>query len=210
MVKVMLVDDHPLLRRGLKQLLELSQKASVVAEANNADEALDIFDKVNPDIIVVDLNMRGVDGLSLIEQLRNNNYSNKIVVFSVSDHQKDVTLAFKKGADGYLLKDEDPESVVKRILACASGEVVVSDAIAPLLAKALKGTQETDLIDSLTARERQILEGIAKGKSNKEIGRDLDIAENTVKVHVKSILRKLKLRTRVDIAIWATEHYLRR
>jgi two-component system, NarL family, nitrate/nitrite response regulator NarL len=201
---LLLVDDHPLLRKGLAQLMELEDDLEVVAEANNGQSALELAQQHQPDIILLDLNMQGMDGLETLKALRETEIDSKIIMLTVSDNDEDVVRAITYGADGYLLKDMDPEEILDKVKEAIGGKMVISDKLTHVLAGAIrKGTNSrTSLLAKLTSREHDILKQIAKGLSNKLIARELDISDGTVKVHVKHILKKLGLRSRVEAAIW--------
>jgi two-component system, NarL family, nitrate/nitrite response regulator NarL len=204
---VLLVDDHPLLRKGVSQLLELEDDIEVIGEAANGADAVVQALKLDPDLILLDLSMKGMDGIETLVALRDADVSSRIVVFTVSDDRTDVISALKSGADGYLLKDTEPEELVESIHRACSGKMVLSDQLAEVLALSFRDEDKSPGPDlnSLTRRELQILKYIAEGLSNKLIGRKLDIAESTVKVHVKHLLKKLGLRSRVEAAIWMVE-----
>ncbi len=201
---LLLVDDHPLLRKGLAQLMELEDDIEVVAEANNGQSALQLAEQHQPDIILLDLNMQGMDGLETLKALRETEIDSKIIMLTVSDNDEDVVRAITYGADGYLLKDMDPEEILEKVKEAIAGKMVISEKLTHVLAGAIrKGTNSrTNLLAKLTSREHDILKQIAKGLSNKLIARELDISDGTVKVHVKHILKKLGLRSRVEAAIW--------
>lgn len=201
---VMLVDDHPLLRKGLQQLIELSDDLTLVGEASSGAEALAIAADLDPDLILLDLNMQGMDGLETLEKLRAAGVTSRIVMLTVSDADADVIGAISRGADGYLLKDMEPEELLNQIERALEGKMVMSEAVTQALATAIRRPQQNPQaeLDSLTARELEILKLIAKGLSNKLIARELDISDGTVKVHVKHLLKKLGLRSRVEAAVW--------
>jgi two-component system nitrate/nitrite response regulator NarL len=206
---VLLVDDHPLLRKGVSQLLELEDDIEVVGEAANGAEALHLAQELDPDLILLDLSMKGMDGIETLTALREADVTAHVVVFTVSDDRSDVISALKSGADGYLLKDVEPEELVEHIRQACSGKMVLSEQLAEVLALSFRGGRETSGADlnSLTRREMQILKFIAEGLSNKLIGRKLNIAESTVKVHVKHLLKKLGFRSRVEAAVWMVEQH---
>jgi two-component system nitrate/nitrite response regulator NarL len=155
-------------------------------------------------LILLDLNMPGMNGLETLDKLRERSLSGRVVVFSVSNHEEDVVTALKRGADGYLLKDMEPEDLLKALQQAAAGEMVLSEALTPVLAASLRANRATSDRDvsQLTPRERDILKLIAQGLPNKMIARRLDITESTVKVHVKHMLKKMKLKSRVEAAVW--------
>ncbi|HLV47544.1 MAG TPA: two-component system response regulator NarL [Aliidiomarina sp.] len=201
---VMLVDDHPLLLKGLKQLLEFEDDIEVVAEANNGASAVKEAIVHDPDLIVLDLNMQGMDGIQTLKSMRKEGVTSRIVMLTVSDADEDVVDAISAGADGYLLKDMDPEELLEQLRRAIHGKMVLSDTLTEVLATAIRkpaSRQQADL-NNLTNREYEILTLIAKGMSNKVIARELGISDGTVKVHVKHLLKKLGLRSRVEAAVW--------
>lgn len=201
---IMLVDDHPLLRKGLKQLLAFEDDLDVIAEASNGADALLIAEELDPDLIILDLHMQGMDGLETLTKLRDAGVTSRIVMLTVSDSDEDVLAAISQGADGYLLKDTDPDQLLEQIKLALSGKMVLSEAVTQVLAAAIRrpAVRPASELDSLTGREVEILQCIAKGMSNKVIARELDISDGTVKVHVKHLLKKLGLRSRVEAAVW--------
>ena len=202
---LMIVDDHPLLRKGLRQLIELEDDLELVAEASNGKDALEIVAEDEPDLIILDLNMQGMDGIETLKAMRANGVASRIVMLTVSDHDEDVVAAITNGADGFLLKDMEPEDIIEKVRQAALGKMVISDRLAEVLASALRRPEKksANVVDSLTSRELEILKLIAKGMSNKLIARELDISDGTVKVHVKHLLKKMNLRSRVEAAVWA-------
>lgn len=201
---IMLVDDHPLLRKGLRQLLTLSGEMEVVAEASNGKDAIKLASELDPDLILLDLNLQGMDGLETLRHLRDEGVTSRIVMLTVSDADEDVLSAISAGADGYLLKDMEPEDMLVQIERALSGKMVLSEAVTQVLATAIRNPTTKAAVgsDSLTQRELEILKLIAKGMSNKVIARELAISDGTVKVHVKHLLKKLHLRSRVEAAVW--------
>lgn len=202
---VMLVDDHPMLRQGLKQLLQLNSQIHVVTESSNGQEALESALNDEPDVILLDINMPEVNGLQTLQLMREHNITSRIIIFTVSNYEEDLVKAIQAGADGYLLKDMEAEDLLRAIEQICLGELVVSPKLTNLLAKQLrsKPTPVQRELSSLTARELDILKLLAQSLPNKMIARKLDIAETTVKVHVKHLLKKLQLRSRVEAAVWA-------
>ena len=209
--QVLLIDDHPLLRRGITQLLEMEDDLQLAGEASNSGEGVELAMSLEPDLILLDLNMPGVNGLETLKRLRDNGVTSRIVIFTVSDNEDDVVAALRSGADGYLLKDMEPEDLLDQLHQAAVGRMVISDRLTALLAEALRNQKPTERqpdFTSLTPREQEILRQIAEGLSNKMIARKLDISEGTVKVHVKHLLKKLGLRSRVEVAVWAVQEGL--
>ncbi|MFV0548930.1 MAG: two-component system response regulator NarL [Limnobaculum xujianqingii] len=204
---ILLIDDHPMIRNGVKQLISMDTSLSVIAEASSGEQGVELAEQYDPDLILLDLNMPGLNGLETLDLLRKRELSGRIVVFTVSNHEDDIVSALKRGADGYLLKDMEPEDLLEALRQAATGQMVLSEKLTPILAASLRTTQpsgERD-IQQLTPREQGILKLIAQGLSNKLIARKLDIAESTVKVHVKHLLRKMKLKSRVEAAVWVLQ-----
>lgn len=203
---ILLIDDHPMLCGGVKHLIEMRDNMEVVAMAHTGKEGISLAKHYDPDLILLDLNMPNMNGLEILRELRNCHLSSRVVVFTVSNYKGDLTNAIKLGADGYLLKDMEPEELLKAIDQACNGQMVLSPEMAPILMEGLRSKKETpNGIDSLTKREFQTLKLVATGLTNKMVARKLDIAEGTVKVHVKSLLKKLNLRSRVEMAVWAHE-----
>lgn len=205
---IIIIDDHPLLRRGIVQLIEDEEDMEVLAETGSAAEGIRLAVELDPDLILLDLNMPEINGIEALKQLRAEGVCSRIVMFTVSDHEEDVVAALKSGADGYLLKDMEPEELAGQLRQAATGRMVVSERLTVLLAEALRNQRSRPAgpdISSLTTREMQILRLIAEGLSNKMIARRLDVMEGTVKVHVKNLLKKMQLRSRVEVAVWAVQ-----
>lgn len=210
---ILLIDDHPLLRQGIRQLVDMESDMTVSGEASNAMDGVRLAIEMEPDLILLDLNMPEMNGIEAMKAMREANVSSRIVIFTVSDHEDDVVDALRAGADGYLLKDMEPLDMIDQLKQAALGKMVISDKLTTLLARALRSQKSKPEskpdYNSLTPRERDILKLIADGLSNKMIGRRLDISDGTVKVHVKHLLKKLNLRSRVEVAVWAVEEGLR-
>lgn len=208
---VVLIDDHPLFRKGLIQLLETISDFKVVGEASNGKEGIALVREIKPDLLLLDLNMKDMSGLDVLRKLRAGDLDTRIVMITVSDQTEDLVAALRLGADGYLLKDMEPEDMIASLASAAAGRIVVSDNLTHLLASALREQRQPHSASEagLTEQERRIVELIAAGMSNKVIARELGITEGTVKVHVKHLLRKLDLRSRVEAAVWAVEHLLK-
>ncbi|MBA4726637.1 MAG: two-component system response regulator NarL [Pseudomonas sp.] len=207
--RILLVDDHPMMRRGLRDLLDLEDDLETVGEAGNGEDAIRLAQEVEPDLILMDLNMPGIDGLETTRRMRDADIDARIIMFTVSDEQGHVLEALRNGADGYLLKDMDAEQLIEQIRIAATGRMALSPELTQVLAEAIrvrpKPTGQVQF-SSLTKREKEVLRLIAKGQSNKMIARKLGITEGTVKVHVKNLLHKLGLRSRVEAAVWVLEN----
>lgn len=208
--RVLVIDDHPLLRKGVCQLLELTDGFTVVGEAASGREGIELAKQLDPDLILLDLNMKGINGLETLRTLRDMGVDSRIILLTVSNAPEDLIAAIRAGADGYILKDNDPDDILALISNAMQGQTAISPELASLLAAALREESMSDQRShaSLTERETAILKCLAAGKSNKLIARELDIMESTVKVHVRNLLKKLKFRSRVEAAVWAVAHQL--
>ena len=208
---VIVIDDHPLFRKGVSQLIGMDEQLKLVGEASSGEEGVELARRATPDLILLDLNMKGMSGIDTLLALREAGLDARVVMLTVSDNADDLIAAIRSGADGYLLKDMEPEELLARIKDALFGRMVISDSLNGLLAQALR--EETVAAGrstaGLTERERAILACLAGGMSNKLIARELNIAEGTVKVHVKNLLKKLNFRSRVEAAVWAVEQGLR-
>jgi len=202
---IVVIDDHPLFRKGVADLISMDARLRLVGEAADGSAGVRVAMTTRPDLILLDLNMKGMDGLETLKKLKETDLDSRIIMLTVSDNEEDVVAALRAGADGYLLKDMEPEDILQRLRQAMSGRLVISDNLTELLAHALREEPRPRTISEaeLTPREQEILALIAKGHSNKLIARELDISVGTIKVHVKHILKKLKLRTRVEAAVWA-------
>lgn len=204
-IRVLMIDDHPLFRRGVRQLLELESRYAVVGEAASGREGIEQARLLDPDLVLLDLNMKGIDGLETLRTLRDLGIDARIIVLTVSNASDDLVAAIRAGADGYILKDNEPEDILRMIGHGMAGHHAISPELMSLLASALReeGVSERRSKANLTEREVAILKCLAAVLSNKLIGRELDIMESTVKVHIRNLLRKLNFRSRVEAAVWA-------
>ncbi len=208
---VIIIDDHPLFRKGVSQLIALSDQLHLIGEASSGEEGLELARALEPDLILLDLNMRGMSGIETLRALREADLAARILILTVSDAADDLVAAIRAGAGGYLLKDMEPEALLARIVEALSGRIVISESLNGLLARSLRDEAQAAerSLAPLTDRERDILGCLASGLSNKLIARDLNIAEGTVKVHIKNLLKKLKFRSRLEAAVWAIDQNLR-
>jgi len=211
-IRVVLVDDHALCRSGLTDLLEHRGNMQVVAALGAPEQLVGVLREHRPDLLVLDLRMPGTDGLTLLRRLRAEGCDTPVLILTMSDAESDLAAALRAGVRGYLLKDMEPEDVIAAIARAARGELTVAPAMTLKLAHMLQGGgQSSDrpgMLASLTERERQILDHLARGESNKAIARELDISHDTVKLHVRHILSKLHLSSRVEAAVFAVESRL--
>lgn len=215
-LRVLLIDDHTLFRVGLEGLLS-SRGIEVVASINNSgQECLQLVEELKPDVILLDMRMPGIDGLGVLKLLREHGLEMPIAMLTTSSDETDLVESLRAGAQGYLLKDMEPDDLVLALRDIVSGKTIVAPDLAPILAKAVQGksdepaARETSLFDDLTPRETEILGLLAEGQSNKAIARNLGISDGTVKLHVKAILRKLGVHSRVEAAVMAVEQGLQR
>ncbi|NIF30765.1 nitrate/nitrite response regulator protein NarP [Enterobacter sp. Cy-643] len=199
--QVLIVDDHPLMRRGVRQLLELDSTFTVVGEASGGAEAISLANRLSPDLILLDLNMKGLSGLDTLNALRRDGISARVVILTVSDARSDIFTLIDAGADGYLLKDSDPEVLLQDIHRCLTGEKAFSEQVREYLTNRGSERQSSDPFAILTERELDVLSEVARGLSNKQIASGLHISEETVKVHIRNLLRKLQVRSRVAATV---------
>ncbi len=208
-LRVVLVDDHTLCRNGLTELLQQRGHIKVVAALGDQALVADALREHRPALMVLDLRMPSGDGLALLRRLRAEGVDTPALILTMSDSEADVAAALRLGVRGYLLKDMEPEAVIGAIERAARGETTFAPAITVKLAQLLQaGTEDKErksLLDSLTQREHEILDHLSRGESNKTIARSLDISHDTVKLHVRHILSKLNLSSRVEAAVLAVE-----
>jgi two-component system nitrate/nitrite response regulator NarL len=201
---VIIIDDHPLFRKGVADLIAMEPSLRLVGEAADGEAGLRLACELQPDLVLLDLQMKGIGGLETLRRLRETDGDARVVVLTVSDSEEDVVAALRAGADGYLLKDMEPEDILDSLRRATGGRLVISQPLTELLARALREESRPQRPEDagLTRREEDILRLIAKGCSNKLIARELDLSVGTVKVHVKHVLKKLRLKSRVEAAVW--------
>lgn len=206
-VKVLVIDDHPLFRRGVRQLLALDGGFEVVGEASSGHEGELLALRLQPDLVLLDLNMEETSGIEVLRRLRAEGIDARVVMLTVSDQHEDLVAALRSGADGYLLKDSDPEDLLLQLRQVMDGHLVLSDRLSEHLARSVRSGNPVPQQGQpdFTPREREVLDLIARGLSNKHIARELDLSEGTVKVHVKHLLKKLGLHSRLEAALWAVD-----
>ena len=207
--RVLLIDDHALCRKGLSELLERAGM-TIVGLTGEPNQAMALARDEKPDLIVMDLRMPAMDGPTLLRRIRAEGSNAPVVILTVSDAQQDMAEALRAGVRGYLLKDMEPSDILEAIERAAKGELVVAPAMTLKLARLLQPGQQEEpkenLLNLLTEREREILDHLSRGESNKAIARALQISHDTVKLHVRRILAKLNLTSRVEAAVFAVEH----
>lgn len=202
---ILIVDDHPLFRKGVIQLIQATPEFRFVGEAPSGREGIELARRLQPDVVLLDLNMKDMSGVDVLKTLKDEGLDSRIVMLTVSDQAEDLMAALQAGADGYLLKDMEPEDLMRQLVEAAHGKITISERLTQLLVASLRDkARPTSLSEAgLTEQEARILDQLIAGKSNKLIARDLGITEGTVKVHVKHVLKKLNLRSRVEAAVWA-------
>lgn len=202
---ILIVDDHPLFRKGVIQLIQAEPAFRFVGEAANGKDGIQLALQLQPDMILLDLNMKDVGGIEVLKAIRDAELDSLVLILTVSDQAEDLMAAFQGGADGYLLKDMEPEDLMRQLGEAARGKITISESLTHLLVTSLRDRNRHTSVDEagLTEQEGRVLEHLIEGKSNKLIARNMGIAEGTVKVHVKHLLKKLNLRSRVEAAVWA-------
>lgn len=212
-LRIMLVDDHVLSRKGIASLLQDRQDLEVVGEAEDGLEAVSKAQELTPDLILMDVHMPKRDGLEATKIIKQQLPNVKIVMLTVSDDDNDLFQAIKNGATGYLLKDLEPERLFDLLEKVRLGEAAISASIATKILQELKQpehttNQEAEPVDALTSREIEVLEQVVIGAANKEIAQALYITENTVKIHLRNILEKLHVKNRTQAAVHAVREGL--
>jgi two-component system, NarL family, response regulator LiaR len=204
-IRLILVDDHVVVRQGLKMVLELEEDLEIIAEGNNGQEALALVKKYNPQVVLMDLLMPVMDGVTAIRAIKKEFPDVEVVALTSVLEDRLVIDAVEAGAAGYLLKESGPEELVEAIRAAAKGEVRLHPKAQKRL---IKEVRTPEMRESLTERETETLRLIAKGYSNKQIASELNVSEVTVKTHVSSVLSKLNLQSRTQVALFALKEGL--
>lgn len=213
-IRILIVDDHTLFHSGIKLVLQRHSGFDVVGEAGDGLEGVKRAKQLKPDVVLLDLHMSGTGGLEALRLLVEDMPETQVVMLTVSEDAEDLLETLRAGARGYLLKNIDTEFLLESIQRAARGESVMSPQIAHKLADSLRASPKTgpaaesNNLDKLSSREREILIMVARGDSNKEIAGVLNLSESTIKIHVQGILRKLNIAGRVQAAVYAVEHGL--
>ncbi|ENT0378771.1 response regulator transcription factor [Neisseria gonorrhoeae] len=208
-IKIILIDDHTLFRSGIKALLSRQHGFEVIGEAADGLSGIKMISRLQPDVVLLDLDMPGMNGCEALSQIISINPQQAVIMLTVSEDSDDLTECMRIGARGYLLKNINADFLLESIRKAAEGDNVFSPEMTAKLVKSLispQPAQRTQALSSLTPRELEILGYLAAGHSNKIIARHLDLAESTVKVHVQNLLRKLNLSSRVQAAVYAIRH----
>ena len=204
-IKVLIVDDHPVVRRGLRVLLEVQDGIEVAGEAGDGATALTLAAELSPDIVLLDLKLPGMDGIAVLTQLKANGSKARVLVLTSATEPASASLALRSGAAGVVYKDVDPDALVRAIRAVHDGHLLLAPEAAGSLVRN-GGWNPAAGLDALTSREREVLAEIAKGRSNREIARALTVSEKTVKAHVSAVLAKLGVQDRTQAALIAVRH----
>jgi two-component system nitrate/nitrite response regulator NarL len=211
-MRVLLIDDHALFRIGLRELLE-RRGIDVVDAVGECDEGVRRVTETKPDVVLIDMRMPKASGLEVLRRLRAGDQTMPVAMLTTSDDERDLIESLQAGAQGYLLKDMEPDELIGALEEILAGQTVVAKELTGVLAKAVTGdtpaVETKPAFSDLTPREREILCHLAEGQSNKTIARELGISDGTVKLHVKAILRKLNVHSRVEAAVIAVEENLR-
>jgi DNA-binding NarL/FixJ family response regulator len=204
-ISVLIVDDHPVVRQGLRALLEVQDGIEVVGEAGDGGTALALAAEHVPDVILLDLKLPGMDGIAVLGELKARGDAARVLVLTSATEPASATLALRSGAAGVLYKDVDPDALVRAIRAVHDGHLLLApEAAAAMLMRSAGWTWGG--MDALTSREREVLAELAKGRSNREIARALHVSEKTVKAHVSAVLAKLGVQDRTQAALFAVRH----
>lgn len=208
-IKIMIADDHNLLREGLKQLLEFDGSMEIIAEASDGVECLEILQTVNPDVLLLDINMPLKNGIEVLEELKVSKPDLKILILTVHGEVEYLIKAIDIGADGYIMKDSESSELKRAINEILSGEKYIQPSLIPMLNSKLANRDvDKDKLNSLTSREMEVLVQVANGMFNKEIATNLNISERTVKNHISNIFKKIDVSDRTQAAVFAIKNNL--
>jgi DNA-binding NarL/FixJ family response regulator len=206
-IKIVLADDHILIREGIRKLLEFDGSMKVIAEAGDGVECLKILKTVKPDILLLDINMPKMNGIDVLDEMRAQKSDIKVLILTVHNEVDYLLKAIELGAEGYILKDTGFEELKKAINIIADGETYIQPRLIPTLnSRLIKYNIDKEKIDKLTNREREILAQIAEGLLNKEIASNLNISERTIKNHISSVFKKLEVSDRTQAAVFAIKN----
>jgi DNA-binding NarL/FixJ family response regulator len=202
-ISVLIVDDHPVVRRGLRVLLEVQDGIEVAGEAGDGATALALAAELTPDVILLDLKLPGMDGIAVLGELRTRDSTARVLVLTSATEPASASLAVRSGAAGVLYKDVDPDALVRAIRSVHDGHLLLAPEAADSLVRSAGAWRPAAGLDALTSREREVLAELTKGRSNREIARALNVSEKTVKAHVSSVLAKLGVQDRTQAALLA-------
>jgi DNA-binding NarL/FixJ family response regulator len=209
LVKIMIADDHSMVREGLKNLLELDGDIEVIAEAVDGKDCLDKLEVYRPDVLLLDINMPNMNGLEVLKELKNRKSKLKVLVLTVHNETEYLLKAVDIGINGYVLKDSESAELKKAIFAVNDGETYIQPSLIPALnQKRIERSVDEEKIEALTSRELEVLKLLAVGMYNKEVAEKLEISERTVKNHVSNIFKKLEVTDRTQAAVFAIRNNL--
>lgn len=213
-ISVLIVDDHELIREGIKQILELEKDISVIGQAGNGEDAFSMAEELNPDVILLDINMPKLNGIEALRKFKDMGIKSKVIILTIHEDREYILKTLKLGANGYILKDSNADGLIKGIRNVFKGEKYIQQSVADLVNECSDcdefGSTLINKINSLTKREYEVLILIAEGLNNKDIADRLYISEKTVKNHVSNILKKLDLNDRVQVAIFAYKNNIKK
>lgn len=208
-IKIMIADDHSMIREGLKQLLEIDGDIRVISEAGDGEECLDLLNHIRPDVLLLDINMPKKNGLEVLEKIRKKKMDVKVLVLTIHNEVEYLLRAVEIGIEGYILKDSESAALKKAIFSIHNGETYIQPSLTPMLnAKMIERDSDKQKIDDLTRRELDVLKLLAEGMFNKEIALKLNISERTVKNHVSNIFKKIDVADRTQAAVFAIRNNL--
>ncbi|EJP21900.1 response regulator receiver domain protein [Peptostreptococcaceae bacterium AS15] len=209
-IKVMIVDDHELIREGISKILDMENDIDIIFKAKSGIEALEALKDVKPDVILLDINMSELNGIDTLKKIKASGSKTKIIMLTVYDDVEYISQSVNLGANGYVLKDSDSDTLIKTIKIVNEGGSYIQPTLATQLIKHMtnekKNTNDKKLLELLTRRELIVMKEISSGLNNKSISKKLNISEKTVKNHVSSILKKLELQDRTQVAIYAIKN----
>lgn len=206
-IRVLLVDDHSLFRSGVKALIQRDEDIEVIGEGGNALEGIELARSLRPEVVLMDISMPGIKGTKAIQALLEAAPSVNLLMLTVSENENDLFDAIRAGAKGYILKNIEPEDLIRSIKRVAGGEAVISGTLTGKIMDEFRNMiiQKEEHKEVLTPREKEVLLLLAEGKSNKDIAVKLNLSESTVKIHIQHVLKKLNLKGRVQAAVYAME-----
>lgn len=208
-IKLMIADDHSMIREGLKQLLELEGEFEVIAEAADGVECIEKLKEVTPEVLLLDINMPNMNGLEVLEKIKELKWDVRVLVLTVHNEVEYLLKAVDIGINGYLLKDSESAKLKKAILSVVNGEDYIQPSLIPVLnAKMIDRSKDNEKLEKLTKRELQVLKLLAIGKLNRQVAEELDISERTVKNHVSSIFKKIDVKDRTQAAVFTIRNNL--
>ena len=208
-VKIIIADDHSMIREGLKQLLELDGDIQVIGEAGNGVECLELLKTVTPDVVLLDINMPVMNGIEVLQEIKKKNISVKVLVLTVHNEVEYLLKAVDIGVDGYIMKDAESAELKKAINCIIQGKTYIQPSLVPALNSRLVSRDiDKEKINSLTKRELEVLIEVANGMFNKEIATSLNISERTVKNHISNIFKKIDVSDRTQAAVFAIKNNL--